>query len=116
MLLARGDWHALRELAVETEQLVTTHSGTAFCYAVTTARALAVVAPCVGRAAGRGAEVLLSRAELPLQAEPLERESVLLLAYGAAGARGTTWCGSAGRCASRASPSFGSSSAWKQSC
>ena len=44
MLLARGDWGALRELAVETEQLVAAHPGTAFCYAVTTARAFAVVA------------------------------------------------------------------------
>ena len=86
VLLARGDWHALRELAAETEQLVATHSGTAFCYAVTTARAFAVVAHALE---GRPAEArgLLSRAELPLQAEPLERESVLLLAYGATGAR-----------------------------
>ena len=87
VLLARGDWRALRELAVETEQLVVAHSGTAFCYAVTTARAFAVVSHALE---GRPAEArgLLSRAELPLQAEPLERESVLLLAYGAVGARG----------------------------
>ena len=63
-----------------------THSGTAVCYAVTTARAFAVVAHALE---GQPAEAraLLSRAELPLQAEPLERESVLLLAYGALGAR-----------------------------
>jgi hypothetical protein len=87
VLLARGAWRALRELAAETEQLVAAHSDTAFCYAVTTARALAVVAHALE---GRPAEArgLLSRAERPLQAEPLERESVLLLAYGAAGARG----------------------------
>jgi len=87
VLLARGAWRALRELAAETEQLVAAHSGTAFCYAVTTARAFAVVAHALE---GRPAEArgLLTRAELPLQAEPLERESVLLLAYGAVGARG----------------------------
>jgi tetratricopeptide (TPR) repeat protein len=85
VLLARGDWRALRELAAETEQLVAAHAGTAFCYAVTTARAFAVVAHALE---GRPAEARarLSRAELPLQAEPLERESALLLAYGAVGA------------------------------
>jgi class 3 adenylate cyclase/tetratricopeptide (TPR) repeat protein len=86
VLLARGDWRALRELAAQTEQLVTAHPGTAFCYAVTTARAFAVVAHALE---GQPAEAraLLPRAEMPLQAEPLERESVLLLAYGAVGAR-----------------------------
>jgi class 3 adenylate cyclase/tetratricopeptide (TPR) repeat protein len=86
VLLARGDWRGLREVAADTEQLVSAHPGTAFCYAVTTARAFAVVAHTLE---GRPAEAraLLSRAELPLQAEPLERESVLLLAYGAVGAR-----------------------------
>ena len=85
-LLARGDWRALQELAAETEQLVAANPDTAFCYAVTTARAFGVVAHAL---AGRPAEAreLLSRAELPLQAEPLERESVLLLAYGAWRAR-----------------------------
>ena len=86
VLLARGDWRGLREVAADTEQLVATHSSTSFCYAVTTARAFAVVAHALE---GQPAEAraLLSRAELPLQAEPLERESVLLLAYGAVGAR-----------------------------
>jgi hypothetical protein len=84
--LAQGAWRALGELGAETEQLVAAHPGTAFCYAVTTARAFAVVAHALE---GRPAEArgLLSRAEQPLQAEPLERESVLLLAYGVAGAR-----------------------------
>jgi hypothetical protein len=65
---------------------VAAHAGTAFCYAVTTARAFAVVAHALE---GRPAEAraILFRAELPLQAEPLERESVLMLAYGAVGAR-----------------------------
>ena len=87
VFLARGDWRALRGLAAGTEQLLAAHSGTAFCYAVTTARAFAVVAHALE---GRPAEArdLLTRAELPLQAEPLERESVLLLAYGSVGARG----------------------------
>ena len=86
VLLARGAWHTLRAIAEEIEQLVAANSGTAFCYAVTTARAFAVVAHALE---GRPAEAraLLPRAELPLQAEPLEREGVLLLAYGAVGAR-----------------------------
>ncbi|HWC02607.1 MAG TPA: hypothetical protein VHF87_07535 [Methylomirabilota bacterium] len=86
MLLARGDWRALREIATEAEQLVAASAGTAFCYAVTTTRAFAAVAHALE---GRPAEAraLLSRAEAPLQAEPLERESVLLRAYGAVGAR-----------------------------
>jgi tetratricopeptide (TPR) repeat protein len=87
VLLARGAWRALCAIGEETDHLVAAHSGTAFCYAVTTARAFAVVAHALE---GRPAEArgLLSRAELPFQAEPLERESVLLLAYGAVGARG----------------------------
>jgi len=64
---------------------VAAHTETAFCYAVTTARAFAVVAHAVEKRPGE-ARALLARAELPLQAEPLERESVLLLAYGALGA------------------------------
>jgi tetratricopeptide (TPR) repeat protein len=86
VLLARGDWRGLCEIASETEQLVSAHAGTSFCYAVTTTRAFAAVAHALE---GRPAEAraLLTRAELPLQAEPLERESALLLAYGAVGAR-----------------------------
>jgi tetratricopeptide (TPR) repeat protein len=86
VLLARGDWRGLREIAAETEQLVSASPGTSFCYAVTTARAFAAVAHAL---AGRPADARahLHRAERPLQAEPLERESALLLAYGAVGAR-----------------------------
>ena len=86
MLLARGAWHTLRAIAEEIEQLVAASSGTAFCYAVTTARGFAVVAHALE---GQPAEAraLLPRAELELPAEPFERESVLLLAYGAVGAR-----------------------------
>jgi class 3 adenylate cyclase/tetratricopeptide (TPR) repeat protein len=85
VLLARGDWRGLREMAADTEQLVSASSGTSFCYAVTTTRAFVAVAHAVE---GRPSEArsFLARAELPLQAEPLERESVLLLAYGAVGA------------------------------
>jgi class 3 adenylate cyclase/tetratricopeptide (TPR) repeat protein len=86
VLLARGDWRGLCDLATEAEQLVAAHAETAFCYAVTTARAFAVVAHAVEGRLGE-ARALLPRAELPLQSEPLEREGVLLLAYGAVGAR-----------------------------
>jgi class 3 adenylate cyclase/tetratricopeptide (TPR) repeat protein len=86
ILLARGDWRGLHELAGQTERLVTAHPETAFCYAVTATQAFAVVAHSVeGRP--REARAMLARAEAPLQAEPLERESVLLLAYGAVGGR-----------------------------
>jgi tetratricopeptide (TPR) repeat protein len=86
VLLARGDWRGLRELAAATERLVAAHPDTAFCYAVTTALAFAVVAHALE---GRHPEAraLLTRAEAPLQAEPFERESVLLLAYGVLGGR-----------------------------
>ena len=86
VLLARGDWPGLRALAVETEQLVGDHPQTAFCYAVTTVQAFASIADVVER---RGVEArsLLARAELPLQAEPFERESLLLLLYATIGNR-----------------------------
>ena len=84
VLLAQGDWHGLCELAAETERLVTGHPDTAFCYAVTSVRAFAAIAHALqGRQSE--ADALLRRAEEPLQAEPLERESVLLLANGVAG-------------------------------
>jgi len=84
VLLAQGNWRGLGELAAETERLVAEHPETAFCYAVTAVLAFAAIAHAVE---GRGPEAraLLMRAEAPLQAEPLERESVLLLANGAAG-------------------------------
>jgi class 3 adenylate cyclase/tetratricopeptide (TPR) repeat protein len=86
VLLARGDWQGLVELAVQTERLVADHPHTAFCYAVTSALAFATVAHAVeGRLPE--ARALLVRALAPLQSEPLERESVLLLASAAAGAR-----------------------------
>jgi class 3 adenylate cyclase len=86
VLLARGDWRGLRELAGQTERLVAEHPDTAFCYAVTTALAFAVVAYALDgdRAEAR---TVLTRAETPMQAEPFERESVLLLAYGVMGER-----------------------------
>jgi hypothetical protein len=84
VLLAQGNWRGLGELAAETERLVAEHPETAFCYAVTAVLAFAAIAHAVeGR--GREARALLMRAEAPLQAEPLERESVLLLANGVAG-------------------------------
>ena len=84
VLLAEGNWHGLCELASETEGLVAEHPDTAFCYAVTSVRAFAAIAHALeGRQVE--ADALLTRAEEPLQAEPLERESVLLLANGVAG-------------------------------
>jgi hypothetical protein len=84
VLLAQGDWRGLRELGALTERLVSEHPETAFCYAVTTALAFAAVASAI-EGEDLEAQTLLSRAETPLQAEPLERESVLLLASGAVG-------------------------------
>ncbi len=86
VLLARGDWRGLREVAAGTEQLVATSASTSFCYAVTTTRAFAAVAHAI-EGHPSDARALLTRAEEPLQAEPFERESALLLAYGAVGAR-----------------------------
>jgi len=84
VLLAQGNWRGLVELAAETERLVAEHPETAFCYAVTAVLAFAAIAHSVE---GRypEARALLKRADAPLQAEPLERESVLLLANGVAG-------------------------------
>jgi hypothetical protein len=86
VLLARGDWRGLRDLAADTERLVTEHPETAFCYAVTTPRAFAVIAYAL-EGQGPEARALLTQAEAPLQAEPFERESLLLLAYGVMGRR-----------------------------
>jgi hypothetical protein len=84
VLLARGDWEALRALAIETDALVAAHPETAFCYAVTTLRAFAIVADVMDR---RSVDVQArsARAALPLQAEIFEREGVLLLLYGVIG-------------------------------
>ena len=71
-------------LAADTERLVSEHPETAFCYAVSTALAFAATASAI-EGEDFEARGLLSRAEVPLQAEPLERESVLLLASGAVG-------------------------------
>jgi len=84
VLLAQGNWRGLRELAAETERLVAEHPETAFCYAVTTVLAFASIAHAV-EGQDPEARALLRRAESPLQAEPLERESVLLLANGVVG-------------------------------
>jgi hypothetical protein len=84
VLLARGHWRGLRQLAADTERLVSEHPETPFCYAVTTALGFAVVACAIEGEHGE-ARALLARAQAPLQAEPLERESVLLLANGALG-------------------------------
>jgi class 3 adenylate cyclase/tetratricopeptide (TPR) repeat protein len=84
VLLAQGNWRGLRELAAETERLVVEHPETAFCYAVTTVLSFAVVA-YVLEGQRSEAQVLFLRAEAPLQAEPWERESVLLLASGVMG-------------------------------
>jgi class 3 adenylate cyclase len=86
VMLARGDWPALRGLAAETERLVDDHPETAFCYAVTTARAFATVAHAMEGQRGE-ARAALRRAGERLQAEPFERESVLLLAHAVMGAR-----------------------------
>jgi len=84
VLLAQGDWPALRRVAADAERLVTEHPDTAFCYAVTTMRAFETVAHAME---GRRDQALvaLRRAVEPLQAEPLERESVLLLAHAVLG-------------------------------
>jgi hypothetical protein len=71
---------------IDVERLVKDHPGTPFCYAVTVARAFAAVAQMVEGHAG-GARAMLTDAEAPFQAEPFDRESVLLLAYGVLGRR-----------------------------
>ena len=86
VLLARGDWPALRDVAGQAERLVAEHPDTAFCYAVTTARAFAAVAHAMEGQSDE-ARAALRRAVEPLQAEPLERESVLLLAHAVVGGR-----------------------------
>jgi class 3 adenylate cyclase len=84
--LARGDWRGLCELAADVQRLVADHPDTPFCYAVTTTTAFAAVAHAL-EARWTEAQGLLARAEVPLQAEPFEREAVLLLAYGTLGRR-----------------------------
>jgi serine/threonine protein kinase/tetratricopeptide (TPR) repeat protein len=86
VLLARGDWRALRDLAGETERLVVANPTTAFCYAVTTTRAFALLAQALEGAA-ESARALLPGVETPLQSEPFERESLLALVYGVLGRR-----------------------------
>jgi hypothetical protein len=74
------------DLAAETERLLADHPHTAFCYAVTTALGFATIAHAVnGRQ--REARAMLVRAMAPLQSEPLERETVLLLAAATVGER-----------------------------
>jgi hypothetical protein len=84
--LARGDWEALRGLDVQTDRLVAAHPDTAFCYAVTTVRAFDLVARAI-EADLDGARARLPHVEEPFQAEPFERESVLVLVYGVLGKR-----------------------------
>jgi hypothetical protein len=84
VMLARGDWRGLGELAAETERVVAEHPETSFCYAVTAVLSFAAIAQAI-EGHSRDAQALMMRAETPLQAEPLERESVLLLANGAVG-------------------------------
>jgi class 3 adenylate cyclase/tetratricopeptide (TPR) repeat protein len=84
--LARGDWRGLGDLAADVERLAADHLDTPFCYAVTTTRAFAAVALAM-EARWSEAGAVLERAEVLLQAEPFEREAVLLLAYGALGRR-----------------------------
>lgn len=86
VLLARGDWSGLQMLGLQAEHLVAEHPETSFCYAVTTTRAFSVVAHAM-QGQGALADAGLAVAEAPLQAEPLERESALLLAHAAAGNR-----------------------------
>ena len=86
VLLAQGNWSGLHDVLIDVERLVKDHPGTPFCYAVTVARAFAAVAQMVEGHAG-GARALLTDAEAPFQAEPFDRESVLLLAYGVLGRR-----------------------------
>ena len=86
VVLARGDWHGLCALGADVLRLVGDHPDTPFCYAVTTAAAFGAVAHAV-QARWAETQALLARAEAPLQAEPFEREAVLLLAYGTLGRR-----------------------------
>jgi class 3 adenylate cyclase/tetratricopeptide (TPR) repeat protein len=86
VLLAQGNWRGLCDLAVDTERLVAEHPETSFCYAVTAVLSFATVAHAIE---GRSPEAraLFAQAEAPMQAEPLERESVLMLASGVMGER-----------------------------
>ncbi len=74
VLFAQGQWRNLRELAADTKRLLSEHPDTAFCYAESTAIAFAGVASAM-EGKDQEARASLSRAEAPLQAEPLERES-----------------------------------------
>jgi len=86
VLLARGEWTALGDLADRCERLVADHPETSFCYAVTTVRAFALVARALSGEVEQ-AHAMLSQVEAPLQTEPFEREAVLALAYGVLGRR-----------------------------
>jgi len=84
VLLARGNWAGLVDLAEETGRVVAQHPETSFCYAVTTVLAFAAVAHMLEGQVG-AARALLEKVEAPLQAEPLERESLLILTYAVMG-------------------------------
>lgn len=86
VLLAQGNWAGLHTVLADVERLVKDNPATPFCYAVTVARAFAAVAHMVEGQPG-AARTLLTAAEVPLQAESFDRESVLLLAYGVLGRR-----------------------------
>lgn len=86
LLLARGDWPGLLVVATASEKLVTDNPATAFCYAITTARAFGAVAHALlGQRAE--AETSLRRAETRLTSLPFSHEEGLLLTYGALGRR-----------------------------
>jgi hypothetical protein len=86
LLLARGDWPRLVALATTAEKLVADNPATAFCYAITTARALGAVA-CAMLGQRAEAEALLARAETRLTSLPFSHEEGLLLGYGVLGRR-----------------------------
>jgi class 3 adenylate cyclase len=86
LLLARGDWPRLVALATTAEKLVADNPATAFCYAITTARALGAVA-CAMLGQRVEAEALLARAETRLTSLPFSHEEGLLLGYGVLGRR-----------------------------
>jgi hypothetical protein len=86
LLLARGDWPGLIRLATTAEKLVADNPATAFCYAITTARALGAVAHAM-LGQRLEAETRLARAETRLTSLPFSHEEGLLLGYGVLGRR-----------------------------
>ncbi len=89
VLLARGDWRGLVAVADEVERLIEGNPGTAFCYAVTTTRALGAVAHALlGQTAE--ARAFLARTETRLTTTPFWHEAVLLLICGVLGRRSET--------------------------